>query len=307
MLDLNFKSIKSLLRTFSDEQKCIDFLEDILWHGNPVSPFDPTSKVYKCKNGKYKCKNTMKYFTVKTGTIFEGTKVELQDWFIALWLFSTHKGGLSSMELSRHIEVAQKTAWLMLQKIRTVSNYENYSNLYNEVEIDETYIGGKNKNRHANKKVKKSQGRSIKDKIPVLGMIERKGKVVAMVVPNTTAKELIPRIIRTVECCSTVYTDEWPAYKKLDDIYKHYVVNHGEGQYVDGEVHTNNIECFWGNLKRGITGVWRTLSPKHLQLYVDEFVFRRNTCKLEPRERFINLINQVKGYRLTYKQLTNAS
>jgi transposase-like protein len=266
MIDFKFKTLTELIRTFSDEQKCITFLEDLIWEGTPVSPFDSTSKVYKCRGNKYRCKNTGKYFNIKTGTIFENTKIKLQDWFVAIWLFTTHKGGLSSMELHRE-------------------------------------IGGKNKNRHGNKKIKQSQGRSCKGKVPVFGMLERNGKVVARVVKSTMTEDLMPIIMRFSNSFGTVYTDEWGAYRSLKDIYNHEVVNHGKGQYVDGDAHTNNIENFWSQLKRAIIGVYRVVSPGHLQLYVHEFVMRRNTCKFVPKERFLHLLSVVKGYRLTYKQL----
>lgn len=308
MIEFNFKSVTQLVKTFDNKQKCISFLEDNLWNGKPISPFDPTSKVYKCKNGKYRYKNTGKYFNVLTRTIFDNTKVELVDWFVAIWLFTSHKGGLSSMELKREIDVTQKTAWYMLQKIRQALGFENNTTLNNEVELDETYIGDKNKNRHANKKIKQSQGRSCKGKIPVFGMIERGGKVSACVVPSTTDKSLIPIILRSMDFFTTIYTDEWGAYNNLEKHhdYKHYVVKHGEGQYVCGKAHTNNIENFWSQLKRGIIGVYRVISPKHLQLYVDEFVFRRNTCKFEQRERFVHLMINPRNIRITYKQLIHA-
>jgi len=308
MINFKFDTLIELIRTFSDEQKCITFLEDIIWEGKPVSPFDSTSKVYRCSSNKYRCKNTGKYFNVKTGTIFENTKIKLQDWFVAIWLYTTHKGGLSSMELHREIGVTQKTAWFMLQRLRKCSSCENQSLLDNKIEMDETYVGGKNKNRHANKKIKQSQGRSCKGKTPVFGMIERGGKVVAKVVNSTTEKDLMRVILRFSNSFGTAYTDEWGAYRCLKEIYNHKVVNHGTGEYVKGEAHTNNIENFWSQLKRGIIGVYRVVSSKHLQSYVDEFVFRRNTCTFVPRERFLHLLNNTKGYRLTYKQLIkNAS
>lgn len=303
MITQNLKTLKDVIQTFSDEQKCIDFLESIIWNGNPVSPFDPNSKVYKCKNNRYRCKNTGKYFNIKTGTIFEGTKIKLQDWFIAIWMYMSHKGGLSSMELKRELGVTQKTAWFMLQRIRNCCMFDNKSQLNDEVEMDETYVGGKNKNRHANKRIKECQGRSCKGKTPVFGMIERDGKVVARVVPSTTAKDLMPHIVKHVELFSTVYTDEWGAYNGLKETYDHHIVRHNIKEYVNGNVHTNNIENFWGNLKRGIIGVHRVVSPQHLQFYVNEFVFRRNTCKFAVEDRFIYFVKNVRNYRLTYNEL----
>ncbi len=166
MINKDFNSILDLLQTFSDEQTCIDHLEELRWNGHVVSPFDSSSKVYKCKGNKYRCKNTSKYFNVKTGTLFDNTKVKLQKWFLAIWLVTSHKKGISSMQLAKDIDVTQKTAWFMLQRIRNCFGIENNNTLDGEVEADETYIGGKNKNRHKDKKVDNAQGRSSKDKAP---------------------------------------------------------------------------------------------------------------------------------------------
>lgn len=242
MIKTDFNTILDLLSAFPDEQSCIARLESLRWEsGQIVSPFDSSSKVYKCANNRYRCKNTSKYFNVKTATLFDNTKVKLQKWFLAIWLVTSHKKGISSIQLSKDIGVTQKTAWFMLQRIRNCFGFDNDNDLSNEVEVDETYVGGKNKNKHNHNKVKGSQGRSVKDKAPVFGMVER-----------------------------------------------------GADQYVEGRIHTNTIEGFWSLLKRGIVGIYHFTSVKHLQKYVDEFVFR------------FNLLLANTGYRLRYEDLINA-
>lgn len=300
-----FKSIRELIDTFNTEQKCIEFLEQIFWpDGEPISPFDESSKVYKCKGNKYKCKNTGKYFTIRNIGLFKNSNLTLRDWFIAIWLFTSHKGGLSSKQLERELGLTQKTTWFMLKRLRACSAFENNHLLSGEVEIDETYVGGKNKNRHADKKVKHSGGRSTADKVPVLGLIQRGGKVVARVVPMVSKYYLEPFIKRIVKLDDTVFTDEWKAYNDLHRYFKHSRVNHGKKEYVNGNIHTNTIENFWTRVKGAIIGVYRVTSRKHLQLYINEFVFKHNTRKMSPNERFMHLISNIKGCNLTYEKLT---
>ena len=301
MINNDFNSIIDLLKTFPTEQKCIEHLEQIRWNGFVVSPFDGTSKVYKCKGNKYRCKNTGKYFNVRTNTLFDNTKIGLQKWFLAIWLVTSHKKGISSIQLSKDIDVTQKTAWFMLQRIRNCFGIE-VDQLDNQVEVDETFIGGKNKNRHAHKKVENAQGRSCKDKTPVLGMIERKGNLIAKVVEDTKAKTLTPEVIKNVKQSALVITDEWMGYKSLQRIYDHTFVKHNVGEYVNGIAHTNTIEGFWSLLKRGIVGIYHFTSKKHLQRYVDEFSFRYNTRNNSESNRFNLLLCNLEN-RLTYKEL----
>jgi transposase-like protein len=302
MININFNSILELVKVFKDEQTCIDHLEQLRWNGNVISPFDETSKVYKCAGNKYRCKNTGKYFNVRTATLFDNTKVELQTWFVAIYLITGHKKGISSLQLSRDLNVTQKTAWFMLQRIRNCFGIENNSELDNTVEIDETFVGGKNKNRHMNKKVENSQGRSVKDKQPVLGMVERGGKLVAKLVDNTQGETLTPEIIKAVKLSASVFTDEWLGYKSLQRIYDHSFIKHHAHEYVNGRVHTNTIEGFWSLLKRGIVGIYHFTSKKHLQKYVDEFAFRYNTKDNTEFSRF-NLLLANSNHRLTYQNL----
>ena len=183
-------SLFSLTQAFPTEDSCLTYLEQHFWKDGVISPFDPTSKVYNYGNHKYRCKNTGKNFTVRTNTLFHGSKISLRKWFMAIWLIANYKKGISSCQLAKEIEVRQATAWHMLHRIRECFFCENDYKLDGEVELDETFVGGKNKNRHKNKKVRHSQGRSFKDKTPVLGMLQRGGKVVCRVVKSTSKKHL---------------------------------------------------------------------------------------------------------------------
>lgn len=299
-----FKSIFDLLKAFPTEQSCIDHLERLSWNGNPVSPFDATSKVYKCANNKYKCKTTGKYFNVRTGSIFDNTKIPLQKWFLALYVFSSHKKGISSHQLAKDISVTQKSAWFLLHRLRYAFDHPNFKNtLGNIVEIDETFVGGEAKNKHNSKKNKNERGGTIHEKQPVLGMRERNGNVIAVVVPNRNKEIILPIIQETVENDSTIMTDEYTAYKDLKFDYTHNTVNHGAKEYVNAMAHTNGIENFWSHLKRGIDGIYHWVSKAHLQSYVDEFTLRFNTRDYNTQGRFDLILSAVADKRLTYQNL----
>lgn len=301
----SFKSLMDLIRYFSNEEICVEYLERIRWSGKVVSPFDPTSKVYKCSKG-YWCRNTNKVFNVKTGTIFENTKLPLQKWFVAIWLITSHKKGISSIQLSKDINVTQKTSWFMLQRIRRCFESGNYSTLHNEVEVDETYIGGKGKNKTPFKETttKGTQGRSTQVKVPVIGMVERKGKLVSHVINDAKSSTLTPAVLNIVDKSSIVYTDEWKGYNTIDKLYNHLFVKHKDNEFVNGRVYTNTIENFWGLLKRGLLGIYHKVSRKHLQMYIDEFVFRYNTRYEDDSNRFDTLLRNT-GRRLRYYELTS--
>lgn len=299
-----FKSIFDLLKAFPNEQSCIDHLEKLRWNGDVISPFDEASKVYKCAGNKYKCKNTGKYFNVRTNTIFDNTKVPLQKWFLALYVFSSHKKGISSHQLAKDISVTQKTAWFLLHRLRYAFDHPNFkAAVGNIVEIDETGVGGDSKNKHANKKIKNEAGNTITSKVDVIGFRERGGNVVAMVIPDRLKETLLPKVYENVKPDAVIMTDENPSYTDLGNNFEHYTVNHSAKQYVNMMAHTNGIENFWSHLKRGIDGIYHSVSKWHLQAYVNEFTLRFNTRDYATQSRFNLILGAVANKRLTYEEL----
>lgn len=224
----------------------------------------------------YYCPECYNQIHPMAGTIFEKSTTPLVDWFYAMYLFSQSKNGLSARELQRHIDVTYKTAFRMMHKIRNLleTDIELLEGIY---ELDETYIGGKNKNRHQDKKYTNCQGRSTVDKEAVFGLLNRDGKVVAYRVPDVSAETLMPIIEATIPKGSTVNTDEWKSYNGLAKAnYNHKTVYHNRGQYADGDTTTNRVENYWSNVKRTLKGCYITVSPKYLQNYVNEVTYKYN-------------------------------
>jgi transposase-like protein len=334
MLELRpFKSILDLLKAFPTEQICISHLETLRWNSNVISPFDANSKIYKCAGNKYKCKNSGKYFNVLTGTIFENTKIPLQTWFLAIYLFTVHNKGISSYTLATELNITQKSSWFLLSRIRYAMEHDNFlMNFDGSVELDETYVGGKNKNRHNDKKIAGSQGRSGEDKQPVFGMFQNEVADIAYrdnknnadlkpvkekilhqpavirteVVPNVQGATILPIIAAKIEKGSIVATDEYNVYKNLNKDYQREVVHHRLNNYVSCDGYTtNHIEGFWNILKKawGTTYMGR-VTPKHLHRYCRESEYRFNTRHLNTSETF-NLLLTGTGKRLRYIDLKN--
>jgi transposase-like protein len=303
---LEFKNLIEVTTYFAEESRCKEHLYKLRWNGGePVCPHCGHDKAYNLKKEfTYKCAKCRKPFSVTKGTIFENSPISLQKWFVAIYLITSHKKGISSLQLSKDISITQKSAWFLLQRIRYAVRTRDFNKqLENDVEIDETYVGGKNKNRHFDKRVEFSQGRSGKDKVAVFGILERKGKVVAMSVKNTSGKVLKPLILKHVSNDANLMSDEWNAYKGLNRFFNHQIVRHGQGEYVNGNVHTNTIEGFWSLLKRGIIGIYHNVSLKHIDKYIDEFEYRYNTRHKGESERFLNMLSKSNS-RLDYATLT---
>ena len=300
----DFDSLFQLLDYFTTEEKCEEHLAVIRWNGEPTCPYCESPKVnaLKGKTQRYKCYGCRKQFGVKVGTIFHDSKISLRKWFVAIYLVTAHKKGISSCQLARDLKISQKTAWFVLQRIRETYN-PTAEKFTSTVEIDETYIGGKETNKHANKKTENAQGG--KGKTPVLGILERDGKVYAVPVKNRKAKTIIPIMVDKVEAGTTVYTDEFKSYVSLQKNYKHDFVCHSVNEYVSGSVHTNGIENFWSLLKRGIDGIYHQVSDKHLGRYVNEFTFRFNNRELSEGSKFDVALANGTNKRLDYKTLIN--
>ena len=302
----NFDNLYSVTDYFSTELICKQVIAQARWaEGDVVCPYCGGHHCHLCKDHRYLCKVCNHKFNVTVGTIFENTKISLRKWFIAMYLISSHKKGIASHQLARDIKVTQKTAWHILHKVRTLFGQDTMS-LSNEVECDEVYIGGREKNKHESKRTEGTQGRSTKTKTPIFGMIERGGNIVARKVQNTQGNTLSPIIRQFVKEGSRIFTDEFIGYKSLyNSEYSHAVVHHNAKEFVVGDAHTNSIEGFWGQLKRSIFGIYHFVSAKYLQRYVDEAVFRYNTRKMNEGERFAIMFNRSIGV-VRYEQVRMA-
>ncbi|MBR3399967.1 MAG: IS1595 family transposase [Prevotella sp.] len=310
MIDFKkFNSIISLTSYFTSNKKCEQAIMESRWSDSDVvCPYCGKHHCKMSKNGRFHCTGCNKNFSCLVGTIFENTKLPLIKWFVAMYLISSHKKGISSHQLSRDIEVTQSTAWYMLQKIRMLYPQSDSEAFEGTVECDEVYIGGREKWKHKSMRTPHTQGRSTKTKTPVFGMMERstyvndKGEeepityVHAFVVENTNRTTLQPIIQQFIEDGSRVITDELSAYNGLSALgYTHAVVNHGAEEYADGDVFTNSIEGFWSHFRRMITGCYHDVSDEHLQSYIDEAVYRWNTRKAPQSERFEDMFDKSIG------------
>lgn len=305
-----FSNLLNLLTYFKDEQVCLDYLEQIRWDGKLECPYKDCDgdKIFRCADHKYKCAKCLRIYSAKVGTIFEGSKLPLQKWFAGIYLITAHKKGISSLQLSRDLSITQKSAWFLLHRVRfSLGLKTNDVKLKGIIEADETFIGGKEENKHKSKRTEGTQGRSVKTKTAVAGVIERGGELRAKKVEDTRGYHLKPFIISNVEFGSKLMTDEWLGYKGLVALFKHKYVKHNEGEYVSDNCHTNSMEGFWSLLKRGVNGIYHSISSKHLQKYVDEFVFRYNTRSNSESGRFDAMLNNINGRLTYYNLITNGN
>jgi transposase-like protein len=318
------KTLLEAIQYFSDEQVCIDAVVEMRWPDGPLCPECNTGNPYYLKTQKrWKCRECRIQFSVKRGTIFEDSPISLTKWLPAMWLLVNCKNGVSSYEISRDLGVTQKSAWFMLHRLRLVVKAPDMgtklgSNDGGEVEVDESFVGGKLKNMHRNKankltKIKQGSGYETRvhheNKTIVMGMLDRESRQVrAKVIPNVKRETLQNEILKNVKYGSAVYTDQAVGYDNLKFRYIHDTVNHAE-TYVKGRVHTNGLENFWSLMKRNLAGTYVAVEPFHLDRYLDEQMFRFNNRAtkdnpLNDSDRFLLALSQVANKRLTYAELT---
>ena len=297
--------LEDLFRMFPDEAAAKEWFEEIRWPGG--NRYCPRCYSFRTREASHKtmpywCSDCRKYFSVKIGMIMEGSNVSYRKWAFLIYLMVTNGKGISSMKVHRELNVSQVTAWYLGHRIREAMTVEPEL-MEGPVEVDETFIVGKERNKHANKRL--NAGRGAVGKTPVAGIIDRETREVVMKpIPDVRRETLHPFIRENVKPGSTVYTDEHRGYQNLEG-YDHHGVKHGAGQYVDGEATTNSIESVWAILKRGYQGVYHWMSNKHMLRYATEFATRHNIRGLDTLEQMILIVHGMEGKRLRYRDLTD--
>lgn len=295
-----------LFQMFPDAESARVYLESRLWPDGAVCPACKASeRITTRKGGFYRCNACQIDFTIRTGTIFERSHVPLHKWLYAMYLLVTARKGISSMQLAKEIGITQKSAWFVLHRIREACGGPKLTKLKGIVELDECFIGGKERNKHEHKKLK--AGRGAVGKTAVLGMRERDGRTILAPMDERTMQAVTAHIHNNIELGTQLYTDDGIVFSDLDGLFfKHESVNHSAGEYSRGVASTNSIESVWAVLKRGVYGTFHHISPKHVGRYTDEFAWRLNegNVKNHTTERLDSMVGAISGKRLTYERLT---
>jgi transposase-like protein len=304
------RTLQEAIIYFANPDNCIAYMVAHRWPEGVACPACGRTDVsWLANQKKWQCKSAhaKRQFTAKVGTIFEDSPLGLEKWLPAVWIITSAKNGVSSCEMARTLGITQKSAWFMLHRIRLALQSGTMMKVGGnggEVEADETFIGGKARNMHLSVKARRITGTGTKDKVAVMGILERGGKVKTIVVPNRKKAALQSEIRTHVEAGAALYTDALLSYDGLAGDYAHKVVDHAI-EYVNGRVHTNGLENFWSLLKRGISGTYVSVEPFHLFRYLDEQSFRyNNRLNMGDADRFSLALSQVTGKRLTYAEVT---
>lgn len=301
------QTLQEAIVCFSDSERSFQVSVSLRWPNGKVTcprcnsdqhSFISTRKIWFCKG----CK---KQFTVKVGTIFEDSPLGMDKWMTGMWLLVNCKNGISSCEVARDLGITQKSAWFMMHRLRLALNIGTFvKQLTGEVEVDETFIGGKARNKHVAQRQRRITGTGGKDKTAVMGIVERGGEIRTTVVPNRKKRTLQEEVKKHVEAGSALYSDDLQSYEGLASRYAHQVIDHAVA-YVDGAVHTNTLENFWSLLKRGIHGTYVSVEPFHLFRYLDEQAYRYNNRNdKNDADRFVEAMSNVFGHRVTFAELT---
>jgi transposase-like protein len=297
-----FSSLYDLFEAFPDEQSCVDHLRSIRWRDGEFCPYCGDNRIYHFSDRKtFKCGACRQRFSIKVGTIFADTKLPLRKWFAAIWMITNHPKGIASTTLAKDLRITQKSAWFVLHRLRHAARTNSFNApLKGPAESDTTFIGGKEGNKHFDKRTPNAKGG--KGKAVVLGVLERQGELRAKHIDAENIEHIHGYIKENLEAGADLMTDEDRMFKGLRRDYNLQMVKHALGEYVRGDVHNNGVESVWALLKRQIVGVHHWVSPKHLQRYVDEMSWRFNRRDMDPAPRMNDLFGCVAG-RLTYKAL----